>query len=126
MNDNSYTYTELLDLINSLTLESCKQTPSLRLLKKQIDEYHEDKKFSYKDIARAVYYHYIVLGNDLNGLIKYGIGIVPFIIKDAIFYFDELHKLQEQQAQMAKEQETSVIHIQPRKRRFERIIADDE
>lgn len=66
-------------------------------IRKQIKTYVEEHNYTYSGIKKALIYFYEVKGNSVekaNG----GIGIVPFIYKDAFNYYYALWQAQQQNA----------------------------
>ena len=64
-------------------------------IRKQIKTYVEEHNYTYSGIKKALIYFYEVKGNSIekaNG----GIGIVPFIYKDAFNYYYALWQAQQQ------------------------------
>ena len=64
-------------------------------IRKQIKTYIEEHNYTYSGIKKALIYFYEVKGNSIekaNG----GIGIVPFIYKDAFNYYYALWQAQQQ------------------------------
>lgn len=64
-------------------------------VRKQIKDFKEEYGYSYSGILKSLIYFYEVKGNSkekANG----GIGIVPFVYKDAYNYYFELFKAQNQ------------------------------
>jgi hypothetical protein len=64
-------------------------------IRKQIKTYLEEHNYTYSGIKKALIYFYEVKGNSIekaNG----GIGIVPFIYKDAFNYYYALWQAQQQ------------------------------
>ena len=93
------------------------------MILRQINKYVTERRYDYKNIARALSYYVDVQGNTLD--IKYGIGIVPLVMNDALKYFEQLKKQQEEQRQAAvaaSQQQDNIIKIRdeqikmPRKR----------
>lgn len=71
------------------------------LISKQITKYVTEHKWSYLEIARALYYFYEVRGGDPSK--SQGIGIVPYVMEDAKKYFKEMEKRVAQQTKAAQE-----------------------
>ena len=71
------------------------------MILRQINKYVNEHGWSYKDIARAFAYYVEVQGNTPD--LKYGIGIVRFVMDDARKYYETLQKQKEAQIQAAKE-----------------------
>lgn len=64
-------------------------------IRKQINKYIEEYQYTYSGIKKALVYFYEIKGNNIekaNG----GIGIVPFIYKDAFNYYYALWQAQQQ------------------------------
>ena len=63
-------------------------------LRKQINNYHDNDKYSYSGILKSLIYFYEVKGNSIekaNG----GIGIVPYIYNEAKAYYTRLWQAQQ-------------------------------
>lgn len=71
----------------------------------QINKYARENGYSYKDMARALVYFYVILSKpvtkDKTGNPTYGIGIIPSVIEDSRKYFIE------QERQIKAQQEAS-------------------
>ena len=64
------------------------------MINKQIKKYKEENGYSYSGILKSLIYFYEVIGNSkekTNG----GIGIVPFVYKDAYNYYYDLFMAQQ-------------------------------
>lgn len=73
---------------------------------------------TYKEIARAVYYIYDVLGQPKDSVKQYGIkGLVPLYVQKANAHFDEVRRVQEQQAIDAKDVDIASRQVSPQKRK---------
>lgn len=106
------------------------------LISKQITSYVTEHKYTYLEIARALFYFFEIQGGDI-GRCK-GIGIVPYVMDDARKYFAELERQtirQEQEAKKLREQELNITVCKstPRRKSRNRMIsienikeADDE
>lgn len=57
------------------------------LIKKQIKTYIEQNNYSYSGIRKALKYFYEVQGNSIEKGKTSGIGIIPYIYKDAYNYY---------------------------------------
>lgn len=80
------------------------------LISKQITTYVTEHKYTYLEIARALFYFFEIQQGDISKC--RGIGIVPYIMEDARKYFRELERQaiqQAQEAQKLKEKEQSII-----------------
>lgn len=80
------------------------------LIQNQITKYIREYQWSYKDIARALYYFFVEMDNDTSR--SQGIGIVPFIMEDSKKFFADLERKQElarQEASEYKQNEVIVI-----------------
>lgn len=97
---------ELLELIKELYgISECNQ-----LILNQIYKFITECGYSYKDIARALVFYIEVQGQKPQ--LKYGIGIVPHVMREATKYFEQLKQEQERQikdAQIAKNNNETVI-----------------
>lgn len=86
-------------------------------VKRQIDDYHNNKKYSYSGISKSLIWFYQIKGNPIekaNG----GIGIVPYIYEDARNYYTAIWIAQQQnQAKPIEQWEPEIveIHIPPPK-----------
>lgn len=80
-------------------------------IRKQIKTYVEDYKYSYSGIKKALIYFYEVKGNSIekaNG----GIGIVPYVYKNAFDYYYALWLAQQQnQNKVINEYQPKIIEI---------------
>ena len=106
------------------------------LISKQITMYVTEHKYTYLDIARALFYFFEVQNGDISKC--KGIGIVPYVMNDAKKYFKELEAQtiqKELEAQRLKEKELSVVVCRnvPKRKVKNRMInienikeADDE
>ena len=70
------------------------------LIQHQITKYVTERKYSYIDIARALYYFYEVKNGDKEQAKEKGIGIVPYVIDESREYF---RHLEQEQARKLKE-----------------------
>lgn len=83
-----------LEQLNNYILKLFSLTTIPQKIKRQIKEYVEQYQYSYSGIYKSLYWFYEIKGNSLekaNG----GIGIVPYIYKEAYNYFYEIHKAQQ-------------------------------
>lgn len=78
------------------------------LIETQISNYTK-RGWSYKMIARALYYFYVVKGGDISKAA--GIGIVPYVINESEKYFTKLEQEREEQRQAAEAQKGKEIKI---------------
>ena len=84
-------------------------------IKKQIEDYHNNKNYTYSGIYKSLLYFYQVKGNSIdkaNG----GIGIVPYVYEDARNYYTAIFAAQERsQAKPIAQWQPKVIevHIPP-------------
>lgn len=76
------------------------------LIKKQITTYVVEHEYTYLEIARALFYFYVVQEGDLSK--ARGIGIVPYVMADARKYFKDLERREIQQSLEAKKLQESV------------------
>ena len=87
---------ELLDWICDIFgIEKCNE-----MILKQINKYVTERGYNYKDIARALTYYVDVKNNKPD--IKYGIGIVPYVIDEARAYYENLKRIKEEQMRAAE------------------------
>ena len=99
---------ELLNFI----CEICEITECNDIILRQINKYVTGHGFSYKDIARALCYYVDVMGKKIQ--LQYGIGIVPFVMKEAQQYFEQERKKQEEQRRAAQTTENiTVMRVGP-------------
>lgn len=63
-------------------------------IKKQINEYTEKYNYTYSGILKALIYFYEIKGNSIEKS-QGGIGIVPYIYKDAYNYYYQLWQAKE-------------------------------
>lgn len=115
------TLEELRTLIVNLT-----NKPISSLVENQIKKYVL-QGMTYKEIGRGVYYFYSVRHNDINNIDKFGIGIVPSILKEANNYYNSLARKQEEQKDAAKrlqEKEIKEVTFKPNRRNFTRREID--
>lgn len=59
-------------------------------IRKQIKDYQEQYNFSYSGMLKSLIYFYEVKGNSKANADKYGIGIIPYVYKDAYNYYYDL------------------------------------
>ena len=78
------------------------------LIKKQIKQYQEENNYSLSGIQKSLIYFYKVKGNSLDKS-GGGIGIVPFVYKDAYNYYYSLFVAQSQNENKNLQQITSKI-----------------
>ena len=80
-------------------------------VRKQLNQYVEEYNYTYSGMLKALIYFYEVKGNSVekaNG----GIGIIPFIYKDACNYYYNLYLAQEaNENKEIKKQEIKEITI---------------
>ncbi len=80
------------------------------LISKQITKYVTERKYTYLEIGRALFYFFEVQGGDITKC--QGIGIVPYVMEDARKYFKDLEEKVERQtkeAQELKEKDSNII-----------------
>jgi len=71
------------------------------MMKTQIDRFIRTDGMSYRDIARALAYFCVILGNKPE--LKFGIAIVPSVKEAANAYFDEkARQIKKQEADVAR------------------------
>lgn len=83
-----------------------------QIILNQIYKFTTERRYSYKDIARALSYYIEVQHNKPE--IKYGIAIVPYVMDEAQKWFKQKEKEKEQQriaAQQHNQQSNSVKQI---------------
>lgn len=81
------------DLLEEYIKELFKIEELSLLMKRQINEYHEEKKYSYSGIRKTLYYFFEVKHNDIGK--SKGIGIVPYVYDEAYNYFYSLAEIKE-------------------------------
>jgi hypothetical protein len=81
------------------------------MILRQINKYVTEHGYSYKDIARALCYFTDIQGKTVD--LKYGIGIVPFVIDEARRYFEQERKAREAQKRAANQGQAKVIKYKP-------------
>jgi hypothetical protein len=79
------------------------------LINNQITKYIREYQWSYRDIARALYYFFVELGNDPKK--SQGIGIVPYVMDDSRKYFADLERQQELARQEASEMKDNPVIV---------------
>lgn len=74
-----------------------------QLIAKQAKKFHDDDGISYEDIKMTVDYWYNIKGNNQEP--QYGIGLVPYKLKEAREYFavkERLEEIRKENARAAK------------------------
>lgn len=80
------------------------------LIKNQITKYVTEYKWKYIDIARALYYFYVVQDGNISQ--ARGIGIVPYVYQESKNYFIQLEKEKaRKQKEIEKAKEVEQINI---------------
>lgn len=79
---------ELITYIEQL-LDIEKVTP---LILRQIKDFHDDYKYSYTGMKKALIYFTTVKKNAMKGA---GIGIIPYIYKEAFEYYKKLWEIEQ-------------------------------
>ena len=83
------------------------------MILRQIHKYVTERRYDYLEIARALSYYVDVQGESLQ--IKYGIGIVPFVMDAARKYYKQQEEQKVQQLRAAKKakqnQPQQQIHV---------------
>lgn len=97
-------YTDLMECIK----EIYKDEVNYALVKKQIKQYQEEYNYTLSGIKKSLIYFYKVKGNPIDKS-KGGIGIVPFVYKDAYNYYYSLFVAQSQNENKNLQQITSKI-----------------
>ena len=59
-------------------------------VRKQIKDFQEQYSYSYSGMLKSLIYFYEVKGNSKANADKYGIGIIPYVYKDAYNYYYDL------------------------------------
>lgn len=89
------------------------------LIKQQITKFVTKHGYSYKDIARAIYYFVEVKKQEPD--LSRGIGIVPYMHEDSKKFFERLKQdqlRQEREAEkMKKSKEKPIFYVKPKKRK---------
>lgn len=86
---------------------------------KQIEDYHNEKNYTYSGILKSLIYFFQIKGNSIekaNG----GIGIVPYVYEDARNYYTAIWMAQQQNSAKPIEQYKPTIveiHIPPPQRK---------
>lgn len=114
---------QLLDIIYN-TFEIKELTP---LITSQIIKFKTELGLSYKEIAQALFYFVNVQKGTPD--IKYGLGIVPFVMEEAKAYFKKLKKQKEEQQKSieeAKKQSNIILQANPQPRRIQKKLIDIE
>ena len=57
------------------------------MMLRQIKEFKRIRSYEYEDIAKALLYAKHILNRDMQ--VKYGLGLIPYIIGDAIKYYQD-------------------------------------
>jgi hypothetical protein len=78
-------------------------------VKKQVEQYHKEFNFSYSGMLSSLKYFYEVLGNSKEKAAG-GIGIIPYIYKQAYDYYYEIYKAQQKNKDIS-EYKTTVTEI---------------
>jgi hypothetical protein len=97
-------YADLMECIK----EIYKDEINYALVKKQIKQYQEEYNYTLSGIKKSLIYFYKVKGNPIDKS-KGGIGIVPFVYKDAYNYYYSLFVAQSQNENKNLQQITSKI-----------------
>lgn len=85
------------------------------VINKQIKQFHDDLGYTYSGILKCLVYFYEIKNNDPKKAV--GIGIVPYIWKDAQEYYYNLYLIQQKNALKEIEQNnTRTIKISKPKR----------
>ena len=83
------------------------------MILRQIHKYVTERRYDYLEIARALSYYVDIQGESLQ--IKYGIGIVPFVMDAARKYYKQQEEQKAQQLKAAEEakqkQPQQQIHV---------------
>jgi len=96
--------TELMDCIK----EIYKDNANYALIKKQIKQYQEKYNYTLSGIQKSLVYFYKIKGNSIDKS-GGGIGIVPFVYRDAYNYYYSLFVAQSQNENKNLQQITSKI-----------------
>lgn len=114
---------ELLDFLKELL--DLEQIPSI--IDSQITRYVRENKYTYKNIARAAYFYFEVRKSEY--IPRYGIGIVPHVIDEAISYFENQLRKEEfyrQQGRiLAQKTDRDTIEVKPTKVKRRGIVTMD-
>lgn len=54
---------------------------------RQIKEYRRMRNYEYENIAKAIIYSKLILKKNMDA--KYGLGLIPYVIDEAVKYYDE-------------------------------------
>lgn len=104
---------ELYDLI----CELLQITEVNTMIESQISKYQKQHGYTFKEIGRALYYYIEVLGRKPKK--EMGIGIIPFVMKEAQIYFVNLkiqkQRLQEEGNKIKEEVNRATIKANPKR-----------
>jgi len=97
---------------------------------RQIEKYHVENRYTYSGMLKALIYHFEIQGGNVNAA-NGGVGILPYIYDQALNYYYDIWKRQQQNEGFSAEQheqKTVVIKIKPpvRKRGGKRRLFDIE
>lgn len=88
-------------------------------IKKQMDDYHNEKGYTYSGMYKTLLYFYGVKGNSIEKA-RGGIGIIPYVYEDARNYYTAMWMASQQNKSKPIEQwkpNVIEIHIPPPKRK---------
>lgn len=113
------------DLIFFLFKNELHSTYNFFQIKAQAEKMVSEKGYTMKGIYYTLYYQYVIKKQPYDP--KYGIGIVPYIYEDSIFYWNEQIKKQlDILEQIRHQQELKIIKIRPKKRKKKEIAPPPE
>lgn len=92
---------------------------------RQMKMFREDRNYDYEDQAKALLYAKHQLKKKMHP--KYGLGLIPYVIDDAVKYHAEQTKKMEEMKDKGTAYESDVIFVKPKnidldKKRKEKII----
>ena len=131
LSESTYAHVECAELDNKrekteaeklddyiMKLFDCEYVPPRA--KQQIATFIKDYKFTYSGIRQTLVYYYEIRKNDIK-LSRDGIGIVPFVYKEAFNYFYKLWLIEEQNKNISSyESKTIEITIPSPKRNLKK------
>lgn len=94
-------------LINEITKIYNIPYPTGAMLR-QMKDFRESRNYKYNDQAKAIWYGKHVLKKDFHS--KYGLGLVPYIIEDAIIYFESNKKRAKKLENITSINKTQIIY----------------
>ena len=80
---------------------------------RQMKMFREDRNYQYEDQAKAILYSVKILKKNMHP--KYGLGLIPYVIDDAIKFYEERRKLSEQMKGKNFESDSKTFKMKPKK-----------